>query len=79
MVSASRAYKPVIGEDDDCRLAGGWGGQKVASGHRVGFAENNCRLTDGNKSRLPIVNPSALCHGFTMDQEAEHIKDGLVP
>ena len=74
MVSALRAYNPVIGEDDDCRLAGGWGGQKVAFGHSVGFAENTCRATDGNISRLPIVNPSALCHGFTMDKEAEEAR-----
>ena len=79
MVSASRAYKPVIDEDDDCRLAGDWGGQKVAFGLSVGFAENTCRQTDGNISRLPIVNPSALCHGFTMYKEAENLKDGLVP
>jgi len=26
------------------------------------------------QSRLPIMNPSALCHGFTMDKEAEEVR-----
>lgn len=46
------------------RYAGDWGGQKDGLGHKHQSAHSR---RSQKRSRLPIVNPSALCHGFTMD------------
>ena len=75
----TQTYKPVIGEVDDCRLAGGWGGQKSG----LWPLRRLCRKHQPDNGRKHLsashCESVGLGHGFAMDKEAENTKDGLVP
>ena len=58
------------------RYAGDWGGQKDGPGHKHQSAHSR---SSQKRSRLPHCESVGLGHGFTMDKEAEKVKDGLAP
>lgn len=58
------------------RYAGDWGGQKDGPGHKHQSAHSRSSLKEKSASHCESVG---LGHGFTMDKEAEEVKDGLAP